>query len=49
MGEIAYNIALLLAGMGLAFGLYILLANILKMPRMAFTKAVLNVTRQDKK
>lgn len=49
MGEIAYNIALLLAGMGLALGLYILLANILKLPRMAVTKAVLNVTRQDKK
>lgn len=49
MGEITYNIALLLAGMGLALGLYILLANILKLPRMAVTKAVLNVTRQDKK
>lgn len=49
MGEIAYNIALLLAGMGLALGLYILLANILKLPRMAVTKAVLNVTREDKK
>ena len=49
MGEIAYNIALLLAGMGLALGLYILLANILKLPRMAVTKAVLNVIRQDKK
>ena len=49
MGEIAYNIALLLAGMGLALGLYILLANILKLPRIAVTKAVLNVTRQDKK
>ena len=49
MGEIAYNIALLFAGMGLALGLYILLANTLKLPRMAVTKAVLNVTRQDKK
>ena len=49
MGEIAYNIALLSAGMSLAVGLYILLANILKLPRMAVTKAVLNVTRQDKK
>ena len=49
MGEIAYNIALLLAGMGLALGLYILLANILKLPRIAVTKAVLNVIRQDKK
>ena len=49
MGEIAYNIALLSAGMSLAVGLYILLANILKLPRIAVTKAVLNVTRQDKK
>ena len=49
MGEIAYNIALLLAGMGLALGLYILLANILKLPRIAVTKAVLNATRQDEK
>ena len=49
MGEIAYNIALLLAGMSLAVGLYILLANILKLPRIAVTKAVLNVLRQDKK
>lgn len=49
MGEIAYNIALLSAGMGLAVGFYILLANILKLPRIAVTKAVLNVTRQDKK
>ena len=49
MGEIAYNIALLSAGISLAVGLYILLANILKLPRMAVTKAVLNVTRQDKK
>lgn len=49
MGEIAYNITLLLAGMGLALGLYIFLANIMKLPRMAVTKAVLNVTRQDKK
>lgn len=49
MGEIAYNIALLSAGMSLAVGLYILLANILKLPRMAVTKAVLNVTRQDEK
>lgn len=49
MGEIAYNIALLSAGMGLAVGLYILLANILKLPRIAVTKAVLNVIRQDKK
>ena len=49
MGEIAYNIALLSAGMSLAVGLNILLANILKLPRIAVTKAVLNVTRQDKK
>lgn len=49
MGEIAYNIALLSAGMSLAVGLYILLANILKLPRIAVTKAVLNVTRQDEK
>ena len=49
MGEIAYNIALLSAGMSLAVGLYILLANILKLPRIAVTKAVLNVIRQDKK
>jgi len=49
MGEITYNIALLVAGMGLALGLYIFLANILKLPRMAVTKAVLNVARQDKK
>lgn len=49
MGEIAYNIALLSAGMSLALGLYILLANILKLPRIAVTKAVLNVTRQDEK
>ena len=47
MGEIAYNIALLSAGMSLAVGLYILLANILKLPRIAVTKAVLNATRQD--
>ena len=49
MGEIAYNIALLSAGMSLAVGIYILLANILKLPRIAVTKAVLNVIRQDKK
>ena len=49
MGEIAYNIALLSAGMSLAVGLYILLANILKLPRIAVTKPVLKVTRQDKK
>lgn len=49
MGEIAYNIALLSAGMSLAVGLYILLANILKLPRIAVTKAVLNATRQDEK
>lgn len=49
MGEIAYNIALLSAGMSLAVGLNILLANILKLPRIAVTKAVLNVIRQDKK
>ena len=49
MGEITYNIALLVAGMGLALGLYIFLANILKLPRMAVTKAVLIVARQDKK
>ena len=49
MGEIAYNIALLSAGMSLAVGLYILLANILKLPRIAVTKAVLNAARQDEK
>lgn len=49
MGEITYYMILLVAGIILASGLYIFFADTLKLPRMAVTKAVLNVSRQDKK
>lgn len=49
MGDLIFFVILSVSGVFLAAGLYIILAETLKMPRLAVTKAVLSVSRQDKK
>ncbi len=49
MGDLIFFVILSVSGVFLAAGLYIILAGTLKLPRLAVTKAVLSVSRQDKK
>jgi len=49
MGDLIFFVILSVSGVFLAVGLYIILAETLKLPRLAVTKAVLSVSRQDKK
>lgn len=49
MGDLIFFAILSVSGVFLASGLYIILAETLKLPRLAVTKAVLSVSRQDKK
>ena len=49
MGDLIFFVILSVSGVFLAAGLYIILAETLKLPRLAVTKAVLSVSRQDKK
>lgn len=49
MGDLIFFVSLSVSGVFLAAGLYIILAETLKLPRLAVTKAVLSVSRQDKK
>jgi len=49
MGDLMFFVILSVSGVFLAVGLYIILAETLKLPRLAVTKAVLSVSRQDKK
>jgi len=49
MGDLIFFVILSVSGVFLAAGLYMILAETLKLPRLAVTKAVLSVSRQDKK
>lgn len=49
MGDLIFFVILSVSGVFLAAGLYIILAETLKLPRLAVTKAVLSVSKQDKK
>lgn len=49
MGDLIFFVILSVSGVFLAAGFYIILAETLKLPRLAVTKAVLSVSRQDKK
>lgn len=49
MGDLIFFVILSVSGVFLAVGLYIILAETLKLPRLAVTKAVLSVSKQDKK
>lgn len=49
MGDLMFFVILSVSGVFLAAGFYIILAETLKLPRLAVTKAVLSVSRQDKK
>jgi flagellar protein FlaJ len=49
MGDLMLFLILSVSGMLLASGMYFILAQALQLPRIATTKAVLNVARQDKK
>ena len=49
MGDLMLFLVLTASGISLASGMYFILAQTLHLPRVAVTKAVLNVVRQDKK